>query len=362
MNQKSNIEVIDTKEGLAAIAKPWNDLLALSRSNTIFLTWEWLYSWVECFANADRELYILMVYSENMLIGIAPWCIRKVKYAGFMMRRIEFLGTPEAGSDYLDVFAKKGGEKEVARSIYQFLFGEASSKWDCFGFFDIPSESLFLLHFMEQMKADGRHVEVEAGAFCPSLILPKTREDFLSQLSSSRRKRYARDLRILEREGEVRHESFKLEKAGHALKEFKELYQQRWNHSDPLFLFLEKVHLHAQGEDKIWVDFLSVNGRNVAGLLHLRCGERLFLYLMAADRSFIKEISVGNILVGLSIEKAIAEGFSEYNFLKGYEEYKFYWADRGDRSLAFFFYKRRWPLMVWLGFRFFKSVAKIWVR
>jgi CelD/BcsL family acetyltransferase involved in cellulose biosynthesis len=362
MSQPCHIEAISSIEGMAAIAKPWNDLLALSKSGTTFLTWGWLYPWAECFIRPDSELFVLAVYNGNELIGIAPWCIRKAKYGGFPVRRIEFLGAPEAGSDYLDVFTKKGKEKEAARSVYQYLFGEASSRWDCLGFLEVPSESLFLLHFMEQMKGDGKYIEVQAGSFCPSLTLPKSQEDFLAQLSASRRKRYSRDLRILEREGEVRHHSFKLNQADQALKDFRELYQKRWSHSDPLFLFLEKVFLHGQGEDKVCIDFLNVNGRNIAGLLHLRYGERLFLYLMAADHSFNKEISVGNILVGLSIQKAIAEGFTEYNFLKGNEEYKFYWTDEGDRSLDLFFYRRRPALMTWLVSRFFKSMVKVLVR
>ncbi len=361
-DNKININIVTSMEQWQALSKEWDDLLHRSGSDRVFLAWEWLYSWAECFVKADRALYILTVYNEDTLIGIAPWCIRKVRFSGFSMRQIEFLGTPEAGSDYLDVFAKKGKEKEVARSIYRFLFGEASSQWDCFGFLDIPSESLFLLHFMEQMREDGKYMEVEAGAFCPSLAIPKTREDFLARLSPNRRQQYLRHIRILEREGVVRHDSFKLEKAGQALKDFGELYRQRWNNADELLLFLEKLFLHFQGEDKVRLDLLSVNGKNIAGLLHLRCGESLLMYLMAVDHSFNKNISIGNIVVGLSIEKAVAEGLSEYNFLKGYEEYKFHWADKGDRSLGFFFYKRRLPLMVWLAVRFFKSMAKILVR
>ncbi|MDC4226029.1 MAG: GNAT family N-acetyltransferase [Candidatus Manganitrophus sp.] len=259
-------------------------------------------------------------------------------------------------------FCKKGKEKEVARSIYHFLFGEGASQWDCFGFLDIPSDSLFLLHFMEQMEEDGKYLEVEAGAFCPSLALPKTREEFLARLTQNRRQKYTRDLRVLEREGNVRYDSVKLDEAGPILKDFRELYQKRWADSDALFLFLERVLLHGSGEEKVQADFLNVNGKNVAGLLHLRSGKSFLMYLMAVDHSFSKTVSVGNLLVGLSIEKAIAEGFSEYNFLKGNEEYKFHWADKGDRSLHLFFYKRRWPLLIWLTVRFLKSIAKIWVR
>jgi CelD/BcsL family acetyltransferase involved in cellulose biosynthesis len=357
-----SVKTVKSLAEFQALALSWNGLLRQASSDKVFLSWEWLYAWAECFLKGDRALYILAVYSEQALIGIAPWCIRKVRYAGFPIRRLEFLGAPETGSDYLDVFAEKGREKEVARSIYRFLFNEASSQWDCFGLLDVPSDSLFLLHFMEQMQEDGKYVKAEAGAFCPFLTLPKTREDFLTRLSPNRRQQYSRHLRLLEREGEVRHDSFRREEVGPALKEFKEIYQQRWENADELLLFVEKVLLHSHGEDKFQLDLLSVNGKTVAGLLHLRCGERLLMYLMAVDRSFNKGISIGNILVGLSIEKAITEGFSEYNFLKGYEEYKFHWADQGDRSLNLFFYQRRVPLMIWLAVRFLKSMAKIWVR
>ena len=342
MNQPYRVAIIDSMTGMTALAKAWNELLSESRSNTIFLTWEWLYAWTECFLQADRILYILTVYDENTLIGIAPWCVRKVRYTGVPMRRIKFLGTPESGSDYLDIFTKRGREKEVARAIYRFLFGEASSHWDCFGFSDMPSDSLFLLHFVESVRADGRHIEVEAGAFCPSLALPKTREDFLARLSSSRRKRFARDLRILERERKVLYHSAKLESV-HALKEYKELYQQRWSDSDPLFLFLEKVYLHVGGEGKIQLDTLTVDGKNITALLHLRQGNSLFLYLMAVDRSFSKEISVGNVLVGLSIEKAIAEGFTEYNFLRGMRNTSFTGLKRRSLALSLFLQEAMGP-------------------
>ena len=104
------IEIIDSFDAWKQLAGKWNDLLKGSRANTVFLTWEWLFSWAGCYLNEDRNLFILGVYRDHELIGIAPWYIRHDKYRLLGMRRIEFLGSPDAGSDYLDVIAKNGGK------------------------------------------------------------------------------------------------------------------------------------------------------------------------------------------------------------------------------------------------------------
>src|SRR5262245_50978146 len=101
------ITVIDSLTGLAELAKPWNELLCESRSNSIFLTWEWIQAWTECFLKPDQHLFVLLLHKEGELIGLAPWCVRRLRHAGCWLRQIEFLGTPEAGSDYLDVIARR---------------------------------------------------------------------------------------------------------------------------------------------------------------------------------------------------------------------------------------------------------------
>ncbi len=50
----------------------WNGLLSQSDADTVFLTWEWLYSWGENYLHAGRSLFIVMVYKDDELVGIAP--------------------------------------------------------------------------------------------------------------------------------------------------------------------------------------------------------------------------------------------------------------------------------------------------
>ena len=72
-----NISVIDSFEQWKAIASEWNDLLDISASGTVFLTWEWLAAWAERCINDSRRLFILTLKDKESLIGIAPFYIEE---------------------------------------------------------------------------------------------------------------------------------------------------------------------------------------------------------------------------------------------------------------------------------------------
>ena len=361
MDRNDSVVIIDSLEGLAQIAQAWNGLLLESRSNTIFLSWEWIYTWSECFLGSDRGLFVLAVYKDKELIGVAPWQIRQLRYLGLSMRKIEFLGLPETGSDYLDVFAKRGKEKEVAHQIYHFL-QRSAALWDSVALQDVSSDSLFLVHFINEMEEAGKYTELRPGAYCPSASLPETFDVFKARLSSNRREQFSRHLRLLKRNGEVTHRAHLSGDLGPSLKDFHRLYEQRWGASEGLFRFLEKLILRTEGKRWVELDFLSVGGREIAGLLHLRYGKTLSMYLMGVDHSFDRSISIGNLLVGLSIEKAIAEGFSRYDFLRGDEDYKFHWSNEGKRAVHLYCYGKKTAPLLWMTEQFVKSVAKVLLR
>jgi len=359
-----SVVLIDSLERWADIAKCWADLLAQSRSNTLFLTWEWLFTWAECFLESDCQLFILAVYKQSELTGVAPWCIRHSRKWGIPVRSIEFLGTPEAGSDYLDVFARPRKEREVAQAIHSFLFKEVSSRWDRLILHDIPSDSLFLMHFLNQIEAEGKTVELQPGSFCPIMNLPNTREQFLSQLSPHRRRQYLRDIRGLEKEGGFNYRRFQSNDITDSLKTLCALYVQRWKTSGDLARFLERLVSRYHGTGWFEIGLLEIKGTCVAATFQLRYANTLSQYIQATDRLFKTSVhvSIGNALVGLSLENAIEDGFSTYDFLKGTEEYKFLWADGGRRCLNVRFYRPRVAVVVELIGQFLKAMAKLFVR
>lgn len=347
-----------------ALAPCWNRLLSASRADTVFLTWEWLDAWVQTFLAPGRELFVLVVREGDEIVGLAPWYL--ARSAGFVLpvRSIAFLGSPETSSDYLDVIALKGREKRVALAIYDFLFGAGGRRWDAAALREIPAASLFLAHVVDRLRQDGRHHQIDISAHCPAVALPATTEELLAGLSSGRRADLRRHLRIVEREGAVEFREHPPGLDGKVWEAFFALYEQNWGRGDERARpFFQRYALQG-GEGRLRMDALACDGRYLAGLLQVSYHGVTSGVLMAVDKSraYRSGVSLGNLLLGQCLTKAVGEGIATYDFLKGLEDYKFHWANSGRTTLALSFCQRRPApvLRVWGGL--VKSAARAALR
>jgi CelD/BcsL family acetyltransferase involved in cellulose biosynthesis len=355
-------DIISNLNDWEQIRGPWNDLLENSASSNVFLTWEWLHSWAECFLNEHRELFIVVVYEGEAIVGIAPWYINKITKGICSIRQIEFIGTPEAGSDYLDVPIKKGREKEVTRFLYDFLLGDALNKWDRFRFHDIPSNSLFLLHLLNNIRENGKYVSVSEASFCPVAFLAGTEDEFFAGISSKRRQRFKQDLRTLNKQETVDHLSYSSDNLETALKDFFILYAEKAGRPGEDLHRLINNFVDKRGNESVQIDFLSSGGGFIGGLLHLRFQDTLYMYLMAIDKTYSSKVSIGNLMVGLCISNAIRSGITSYDFLKGDEDYKFHWTNSGRRSSTVLFSKRKLVPVCFTLADIAKSAGKLILR
>jgi CelD/BcsL family acetyltransferase involved in cellulose biosynthesis len=354
------ISIIDSFAQWEALRTEWNTLLGQSAMPNIFLSWEWLYSWAECFLDDKKKLFIPVIYEGKEIIAIAPWYINSTKTGSLKARQIDFIGTPEAGSDYLDVLIKKGKEKETAGLLYNFLFSDTASQWDRLRLFDIPSNSLFLLHLLAKIRETGKYAVIQEASYCPVASLPKTEEEFFSRLSSRRGQRFRQDLRALNKQNGINHLTFSEERLGVVLKDFFLLYTEKAGWPDNgLHRLIGKV---VDRGTRVQIDFLATSERYIGGLLHLRYQNTLYMYLMAIDKGYNSKVSIGNLLVGLCIGNAIKSGISFYDFLKGIEDYKFHWANHGKSSNSVQLFHRS-PVPVCLALTdMAKSAAKLILR
>src|SRR2546428_10216493 len=107
------IETIEDAAGFEKLRDEWDALLETSASNSLFLTWEWLYPWWK-HLSGDRTLSIVTMRSGGELVAIAPLASRSRRLARVVpFRSLEFLGTDRACSGYLDLIIKPGKEPEA---------------------------------------------------------------------------------------------------------------------------------------------------------------------------------------------------------------------------------------------------------
>jgi len=357
------ISVIDSLTTFETLREEWSKLLANSFANTIFLTWEWLYSWAETYIEPGKSLFIVAVYDEQELIGIAPWYIYNQPFSIFTLRKIHFLGFPNSDSDYLDVIIMKGKEKKVVQALYDYLFSVAQRVWDCLYLQDIPADSFFLLRLIEKVKEEGKFIDFQPCSFCPATPLPTSADAFLSGLSSHHRLQLRRHRRMIEKYDNHKFRSFKGSECVSSLDEFLSFHKDKKGSEDESFYSLLKSFVN-RCKDKDWVqiDFLFVNEVPAAALFHFNYDNALSQYIMVTDKTVNPKVSIGNVLIGYCIEESIKRCISRYDFLKGTEDFKFSWTNGGNSSVTLFMPQKKFTPFLFTLINFIKSAAKVALR
>ena len=193
-----DIRIFTDERGFENLKAEWNPLLARSRSNTLFLTWEWQTTWWRCLGEGD--LWLVAWYDQGEIAGIAPLYLT-VEQDG--TRRLNIVGCVDV-SDYLDVIVAAGCEDQVYAALLDWLQGPDAPAWDVAQFCNIPQQSL--THQVLPELAAQRNLEgitcVED--VCPIIELPDDFETYLQErLSKKQRHEVRRKQRRIQDETQV---------------------------------------------------------------------------------------------------------------------------------------------------------------
>jgi CelD/BcsL family acetyltransferase involved in cellulose biosynthesis len=93
---------------------------------------------------------------------------------------------------------------------------------------------------------------------------------------------------------------------------------------------------------------LRLDGETAAAFYCFQLGRRVYYYLSGFDVAFGK-FSIGNVLMAQAIERAIADGATEFDLLRGDETYKFAWKAEERETLRLIVGRPAWRSSFALG-------------
>lgn len=326
------IDVVERAVDFEALREEWTELLTSSRSDSLFLTWEWLYSWWTHFGES-RRLFIVTVRSGSQLVAIAPLTSRR-RWAGPLSAPVlEFAGTGIVGSDYLDVIVRISCETEALEALTRFLAGTGVSM----RLPRIDRASAVAKDLGRALTAEGWESVEVATEICPFIDLSAGSWDhYLSTLGASHRYNFRRRLRNLNKEYDVRFRCAESHQdRREAFRHVVKLHRQRWQcrgGSDAfdgpgVLAFHEDVSRLALERGWLRLSVLELDGRPAAAFYCFRYGQTFHFYQSGFDPA-LERSSVGLVMMGLTIRDAIAEGATDFDLLHGTESYKFLWASQ----------------------------------
>jgi len=329
-------------ENFKTIGREWNQLLHDSGAESIFLTWEWVFIWWSVYKDTRRTLYILVAYDEDgQLIGIAPcYATIEKRFKFLSFKEVRFLGYgSDIHPDYLDFIAEPRRRTEIVSAFFNY-FLDNPADWDVLNLTDLLEDSHVISRVTNLRQQNGVHLLQAQSATCPYASLPDSWETYLRILSPSTRYDIRRKMRKLERDFDVsfyRWTDAATLKA--AMEKLRELHIKRWDQESVSHGFSnDKFNEFHQGvADKflklglLRLYVLEVNGLIVSMLYCYKCNDKLFFYQSGFDPDYSK-YSVGTVLFAYAIQDAISEHITEFDFLRGYHDYKYSWGKADRRT------------------------------
>jgi len=332
------IDVVDNLDAFSRLEPEWDGLLRASASDSPFLTWEWLHTWWRHLAGS-RRLRMAIVRDGNTLVGVAPLALtrRVVPW----LSTLEFVGTGFAGSDYLDLIARRGFEDECVRE----LAGSFHSQRRALRLDHAPDGSLAGRLATELRDLSWTVTRTPSGA-CPFATLAgHTWDTYLETLAASHRTRFRRYLNALRKKFTLSFEPAATERARRdALAALIAFHTARWGaRGSTAFATLALRNFHedatARALERAWLRayVLRLDGVAAAVTYCFGYNRRFYLYQHGFNDQY-RQYSVGLVALGLTIRAALEEHALEFDMLYGREPYKRLWAkeEHGLERLDFF--------------------------
>jgi CelD/BcsL family acetyltransferase involved in cellulose biosynthesis len=327
-----NVEIktiSDVKE-LESLAPIWDSLLQqCQEDSSVYLTHEWLMTWWKYFGEG-KELNVILLEKEQKVIGIVPLMKTMYKIGSIKLYVLETIGSNNCNYVWL---VPSESRQDVISALLVYL-GEEFSKaklvlWLSF----VPGGSKFLEMLRRHYShTNNLYIKEQIQTVAPYLSLPETWDEYFRSLGSRRRKVLRRLLRSLEQAHSINLRHFTEQNLEESLDEFFDLHQRQWRYINMRGVFYDNKikDFYKEVAHKFrlrnWLHFshLTIDNEIVSFLYGFLHNRKLYAVTTARDIRYSK-YSVGHLHAVYSIREAIKSRFTEVDFLKGDEPYKFYW-------------------------------------
>lgn len=329
---------VEEVDSIAELYSLRDEMLMLWRADcsaTVFQSPYWLFAWLEHIKPEER-LSVLVVRSGRFMVGAAPLCLRQTREG------VSGLCFIEVGiTDYFDLTAWPGYQWQVVEAVFEYLFRRGG--WDVLRLEQLRPCSLLLRYPLPPGDT------VEAQEVCPVLGMSPSLA-LRSIISERAFRQLAYYRRRLARTGRVSVESADETNVDAILESLAALHCRRWRargengalSGADIMAFHRGVAGALVRERMLRMYLLKFDGRDAAAFYGFHCNNRTMYYLGGFAPEFAR-LNLGSIIVGHAIERALAEGATEFDFLRGSEPYKFFWGARARLNYRRFIHRNHDP-------------------
>lgn len=329
-----HVDIIDTRTSFEQLENNWNAVYDADPDAQLFLSWKWLSGWLQ---QVPGPWLILAARETEEEDGpyVAFWPLRVALKSTDAHFRNELNMAGNFAADYTGILCAPGFEHQAIPAFARQL---KRMNWARLNLENIRlSQTRYRLLSAHFPKAKFRIDEISRinkadgidNSICPFAPLPTSWDDYLAGLSANTRQKIRRLLKLVETPGDYRITTATDQTIDRDLDTLLRFWDTKWRPRkgdlvDKLIRSNLGMLTTSFRAGLLFLPTLWQDERPLAALAILmdrRKGSFLF-YMTGRDESFDGP-PPGMILHAYSIRRAIADGFSEYDFLRGNESYKY---------------------------------------
>ena len=322
--------------GFENLRDEWNELYIECQSTTIFLSWDWMFTWWEVFNQSiNSKLSILSVYENDKLIGLAPFHIlHSFPKSLIHGRTICFIGSGEENTDkivsqYAD-FIVSPDKKEIMISAVTEYLNKNRKRWDFADFQFLLEDSIISQCF----EVGETKVHTLLSQYGNRFYMPEMKnfDDFQDHMGNRWSKMYRKKSRKLDKDGDVRIESSSdIASTKIAFKQLADMHEARWKERTNISIFKSELfnQFHAKllerlvPQNKASINTLFLNDEPLASYYYFTDKSQLHYYQSGFYSEHANRYSPLFLLVCKEIGLAIKnKNLFDFMFDENRESYK----------------------------------------
>jgi CelD/BcsL family acetyltransferase involved in cellulose biosynthesis len=316
-----------------ALKSEWPQLLELSEAHGVFMSWEWLESWITTIKDKLTPFFITVRNSNDNLVGVAPLYVTKTKLLGSIcFRTLRPASDTSTGFEYTDIIVHPKDEDAALLAIGKALV-DSESEWDLIWLPRISGWNNAHQRIIRATATYGKFKYNSRNTTFSSFKLPDTIEDYNATFSAKRRNQQKRITKRIFSDPTARFVSCDDQnQLGHFLNELFDLHhKRRMLLSDPgtfirrpsQTLFYRNFTPKALKKGWLRISALEAQGKIQA----IQLGYVYNGAYLQLQEGFNPDFTqgAGNVLRHHVIAQCISEGLEVYDFLGGFTEHKRRW-------------------------------------
>jgi len=342
-----SVEAITTEAALDDLEDDWNRLSASSASPNVFMAYSWFRAWLRRLTadeGSERlQPYVLVIRQNENVVGIAPLVRRVVSRLGVRVRKLEFV---TSHADYNDTILGEDLTAQAA-AVAEFL-SYTSEQWDFVDLRDLRETRDVPVLIKNMLAHSGLPYRIlPEGDPCPYLPTDGDAANVMKRLSGPVRRTLRKRSERAMAEGLRSRIIENPEQEPELLKKLIALdHQKQLHRMSPSFIgtypeVFQTLIDNLGPRGWLYVALLELGARPVAFQVGFRCGNNLWDYAKAFDRSFAR-FAPGTLLLLALLDYGYEQGFGEYDFLRGEDPHKTLWGTGCHHRVRFLLWNRRW--------------------